>query len=80
MAERKRARQDKGFLRRLFEEKRHVGGRLPDITQPTVEPPPPPAAPPAKAARAGPRPPRQTGLYLLLPRGASRIIPKMASI
>jgi|SRR5688572_16247853 hypothetical protein len=69
MAERKRARKDKDSLRRLFEEKRHIGGRLPDITQPTPEPPAPPVTPPAQPARAVPRPPRQTGLYLLLPRG-----------
>jgi hypothetical protein len=80
MAERNRARKDKDSLRRLFEEKRHIGGRLPDITQPTPEPPAPPVTPLAQPARAVPRPPRQTGLYLLLPRGASPIIPKMASI
>ncbi len=38
----KRSQRDQEAFRRLFEEKRHVGGRLPDITQPEIEEEPPP--------------------------------------
>lgn len=80
MASEKRRIKDKEATRRLFEEKRHIGGRLPDILNPTPTPSPEPPTetfperePPSHALTLptstrtkGPRSQKRTGLQLIL--------------
>ncbi|ETX03518.1 MAG: hypothetical protein ETSY1_46950 (plasmid) [Candidatus Entotheonella factor] len=50
----KRSERDQDAFKRLFEEKRHVGGRLPDITQPHIEETPEAQAEPEAASSVSP--------------------------